>query len=218
MIRTFVIILTFLSASLGRCGTPCDSNSAAPLISYDLIPTAEANATTYDLGTVSCKTSNRIPPDHRSHFEVSNRVSNYYVDDRDITDFYCGIVQKSGQIQPFIPQNAKLLSAAFAGSGIKLENCKYAVVSPVDTHKSERQTIDQKQTSQAQGMHPAQAKTANGSNDQSSLNLKDNDRRLIVEALQQSGGDTAQAAKKLGISERALLRKIKEYKLDATAR
>ena len=93
----------------------------------------------------------------------------------------------------------------YIGNDKMISNCTFAT-----RPKYPDELLDQKQTSQAQGIHSTQTKTASDSNVQSSLKLNDNDRRLIIQALQQSGGDPAQAARKLGISQKALLRKMKE--------
>ena len=51
----------------------------------------------------------------------------------------------------------------------------------------------------------------------SRFNLHDTEHRLIVQALEETGGNITQAAKKLGISRRTLHRKLKELKDDSTS-
>jgi len=45
------------------------------------------------------------------------------------------------------------------------------------------------------------------------VNIHDNELRLILRALEESGGNRTEAAKKLGISRRTLHRRLKELKL-----
>jgi DNA-binding NtrC family response regulator len=47
------------------------------------------------------------------------------------------------------------------------------------------------------------------------MNLHDNETRLIMRALDESGGNRTEAAKKLGISRRTLHRRLKELRLSA---
>ena len=47
-----------------------------------------------------------------------------------------------------------------------------------------------------------------------SLNLNDNERLMIVRALERNNGNRKKAAQELGISDRTLYRRIKEYGLD----
>ncbi len=49
------------------------------------------------------------------------------------------------------------------------------------------------------------------------FNLHDNEHRLILQALEETGGNVTQAAKKLGISRRTLHRKINELKKSAAS-
>lgn len=74
----------------------------------------------------------------------------------------------------------------------------------------------------AQALSPAEPRSDAAPNNRRSesgnLNLQDNERHIILRALQQTHGDRAAAAKKLGLSERALARKLKEYGLDAASR
>jgi len=49
--------------------------------------------------------------------------------------------------------------------------------------------------------------------DQGQVNLQENERRLIVRALDESGGNRTAAAKKLGISRRTLHRRLRELQL-----
>lgn len=46
------------------------------------------------------------------------------------------------------------------------------------------------------------------------LSLQDKELELIIKALERNGGKRKEAAKELGISERTLYRKIKQYNLD----
>lgn len=55
---------------------------------------------------------------------------------------------------------------------------------------------------------------ADDNDDAATLSLDDNERDLIVRALQQAGGRRKEAAALLGISDRTLYRKIKEYGID----
>jgi len=48
-----------------------------------------------------------------------------------------------------------------------------------------------------------------------SLSLTDREKELIMKALEKNNGKRKLAAAELGISERTLYRKIKEYRLDA---
>ncbi|MBV8416019.1 MAG: helix-turn-helix domain-containing protein, partial [Verrucomicrobia bacterium] len=45
------------------------------------------------------------------------------------------------------------------------------------------------------------------------VNIHDNEVRLIIRALEESGGNRTEAAKKLGISRRTLHRRLKELQL-----
>ena len=50
--------------------------------------------------------------------------------------------------------------------------------------------------------------------DTDSLNLNDLGRQLVERALDRNGGNRKKAAKELGISDRTLYRRIKQYGLD----
>jgi DNA-binding NtrC family response regulator len=54
---------------------------------------------------------------------------------------------------------------------------------------------------------------AHGSADQDLVNIHDNEIRLIMRALEETGGNRTEAAKKLGISRRTLHRRLKELHL-----
>jgi sigma-54 dependent transcriptional regulator len=47
-----------------------------------------------------------------------------------------------------------------------------------------------------------------------SLNLNDFERKMVVEALEKNGGNRKKAARDLGISDRTLYRRIRQYGLD----
>ena len=47
-----------------------------------------------------------------------------------------------------------------------------------------------------------------------SLNLEDLGRQMVEKALERNGGNRKKAAKELGISDRTLYRRIKQYGLD----
>ncbi|MBR6324502.1 MAG: helix-turn-helix domain-containing protein, partial [Victivallales bacterium] len=57
------------------------------------------------------------------------------------------------------------------------------------------------------GAAPAEPPTAIG------LNVKENEKSLIIKALEECGGNRSQAALKLNISRRTLYRKLHEYGL-----
>lgn len=50
--------------------------------------------------------------------------------------------------------------------------------------------------------------------DEEPLSLQDKELELIIKSLERNGGKRKEAAKELGISERTLYRKIKQYNLD----
>ena len=51
-------------------------------------------------------------------------------------------------------------------------------------------------------------------NDTASLNLNDLGRQMVEKALERNGGNRKKAAQELGISDRTLYRRIKQYGLD----
>jgi DNA-binding NtrC family response regulator len=52
-------------------------------------------------------------------------------------------------------------------------------------------------------------------NEPESLNLNDLGRQMVVKALERNGGNRKKAAQELGISDRTLYRRIKQYGLDS---
>lgn len=50
--------------------------------------------------------------------------------------------------------------------------------------------------------------------DNESLNLSDIGRQVVEKALERNGGNRKKAAQELGISDRTLYRRIKQYELD----
>ena len=50
--------------------------------------------------------------------------------------------------------------------------------------------------------------------EEESLNLNDNQRQMVVRALERNNGNRKKAAQELGISDRTLYRRIKEYGLE----
>ena len=64
--------------------------------------------------------------------------------------------------------------------------------------------------------HPCEAEEVEAEEikDTDSLNLNDLGRQLVERALDRNGGNRKKAAKELGISDRTLYRRIKQYGLD----
>ena len=50
--------------------------------------------------------------------------------------------------------------------------------------------------------------------EQENLNLSDLSRQMLVKALERNNGNRSKAAQELGISDRTLYRKLKQYGLD----
>ena len=206
-----VVACTVLSARFVYGGTPCDPNSTAPLIAFSIRQDMSKAREDYEARPVTCTFS--VDQESHMNFVTGDNSSTFFVDTPNAVQFGCSEKLKSGFYKQVVP-TMQLLSRAFAGTSIKVENCKYAVSAmPMDQAAKTTYTDN---TLSTEKKSPRTSATVPTSNTDSSLNLHSNERRLITEALQKANGDTKQASKALGISERALTRKMKEYNLSTS--
>ena len=173
----------------------------AKIIQFTVVQDLERARQGYQSGSVSCS----FGPDQMSKmtFVLRDGTSTFFRESKSGISFSCSMPHKVGPYTKY--DSVAITSHLIAGwvdAPLQFRNCIYAKPDVLP------QVLPTRTTSTS---------SAGESPSNTSLNLRDNERRIIVQAIYDSNGNAPVAAKALGITERALVRKMKEYKVETTA-